>query len=80
MGWYNEKKENDRSACRREEKRWVFSIILKEERRKLDRESKRVLDDRSDALKGPSPQGHPDHHSDTGYPRLSEERRIGRKA
>ena len=68
MGWYNERKENDRSVYA-EEKRRVFNFDLrkKEWRRMPDRERKRVADHRSDILKGSHPQGPPAHPRDTEY-------------
>ena len=71
MGWQNEKKENDRSACRRE-KRWVLSFDLKEESEdECLTERKRVPDHWSDALKSspPGSSGPSQEHGISEYPR-----------
>ena len=61
MDWYTEKTENDRSEYAIE-KRWVFSLDL--------RERKRVPDHRSDILTGSLSQGPLAHPRDTEDSRI----------
>ena len=62
MDWSKTEDCNDKAVCRREEVGFQFSLLKQNEKECLDRERKRVPDDRSGVLKGSLPQGPPAHH------------------